>query len=722
MRRVAILLTVLFLASLPFTVEATGVTVESKRDGVVIAVEGSAGSTWSTAVEVQADDRVFVEMSCNSCEGSLLHNGTETGSSFTTSTIIHTANSSGQFGLDLTFQDDETAGIQVFASSVPPSPQRPAPGTSAPMKTLPLLAENEAWWGGEVDRPRADLHALERAVLSPTTEHNEHALVQASTDGWLDIVQRAGDGKAELRLFVQAGTSEKELTPSWKAAEGLAWTRIHVNASDRVMVLASTNFPSGAVVVDFLLHEDEGELHAVSSDEGATLVIGHGGQRMVQEVNDTERIHLGLLASTELEVEHLVSGSWLRAGASVVNNSGTVWPLPGASAIRWTCSTPSCAMLVTTEHLDDLGSGKDAPNALDPASEALLNATVTGALALNDTSTGHLVRGVHDVADVLPIIIDAWEESVHMVSITVYAPTGAVEVDFAPLDPMSGLIDEEARRTLLVEGEGSLSTQVGRGTHLLRVSLADQNITLNEPWGNDLDALAYSVEVNHMVVDEGDEPWFPPNETAQVWGERVRWILGSMFLIPVVGFMVMQRRRHTLAQTILAQRARLARIVARLDQGGDVKLERKDLRRALDAVSTLEFEEACLGWGDPDLRHRTDEVSMAAWLLDPRLASQGGNVLLIGVANHAIAWEVVGLRLDSPVGEACSILAVEPRFHHLGEDVFLDTLGAGSVTFLTVEIAQGPTQVDIEFNGLVNGEPRAARAPKALMLANDEEA
>ena len=113
---------------------------------------------------------------------------------------------------------------------------------------------------------------------------------------------------------------------------------------------------------------------------------------------------------------------------------------------------------------------------------------------------------------------------------------------------------------------------------------------------------------------------------------------------------------------------------------------------------------------------------MAAWRLDPRLALQGGNVLLIGVANHANAWEVVGLRLDSPIGEACSILAVEPRFHHLGEDVFLDTLGAGSVTFLTVEIAQGPTQVDIEFNGLVNGEPRAARAPKALMLANDEEA
>ena len=82
----------------------------------------------------------------------------------------------------------------------------------------------------------------------------------------------------------------------------------------------------------------------------------------------------------------------------------------------------------------------------------------------------------------------------------------------------------------------------------------------------------------------------------------------------------------------------------------------------------------------------------------------------------------MALRFDAPIGASCSVCAVEPRFMHHGEDVFLDTIRAGSVVFLTVELDGEATMVDVEVNGLVEAEPRAARAPVSLLLEDLEEA
>ena len=67
-------------------------------------------------------------------------------------------------------------------------------------------------------------------------------------------------------------------------------------------------------------------------------------------------------------------------------------------------------------------------------------------------------------------------------------------------------------------------------------------------------------------------------------------------------------------------------------------------------------------------------------------------------------------------------LKSEPRFLHHGEDVFLDTLRANTVVFLTVELDGVGSMVDLEVNGLVEAEPRAARATSSLELGADEEA
>ena len=333
-----------------------------------------------------------------------------------------------------------------------------------------------------------------------------------------------------------------------------------------------------------------------------------------------------------------------------------------------------------------------------------------------------MVRATHDVADVLPFFIDAWEESIHLVKVSVWS-SEPVMVEIIPIDPMTGTIDDEEQKMEVLAGQGeSLSAQFGRGAHLIRISLVDADGVLNTTWGSDLVTLNYTVELAHGVVDEGDEPWFEPDEASQIWGERVRWILGFSFLIPVGYLAYIQQRRTRLANIMRVQRERLRSIVKRLDEGRPVEQERRDLHLALDAVATLDFEDACRSWGDPDLAHRTDELAFAAWRLDPRLAKHGTQVILIGLAAGPRTWEATALRFDAPLGASCEVKAVEPRFLHHGEDVFLDTVRADTVVFLTVELEGEATMVDLEVNGLVDAEPRAARATSSLILVSDEEA
>ena len=113
---------------------------------------------------------------------------------------------------------------------------------------------------------------------------------------------------------------------------------------------------------------------------------------------------------------------------------------------------------------------------------------------------------------------------------------------------------------------------------------------------------------------------------------------------------------------------------------------------------------------------------MAAWVLDKRLA-KNENTLPVMVGIHIIEgqWELAALRFDAPEGEAYTIDRVEPRFLHRGEEIFLDTMSQGNVTFLTVELSGSASSVDIEINGRCDGVPYAARMPHSLAMNAQEE-
>jgi len=722
-KRGAAALLMLLLCSLTVA-SGSASTTEIAREEAWYSVHGEAGSSWSTTLDLDVDQRGLFAVTCTSCEARVTDDaGSTVASAVGGLHLIHVAEASSTFNLAVDFVVEEQARAMTLASTLVDLEQRPPPGASVEAAVLSLSTAGDLWWV-DADHVRLDAgwEGAETAVLNVSDDAAGYLLANATGNAWVDVAVQHASSEINLRLIVQNATTEATHSTHTLDEDDLPFShRLMLGEDERLLALVEGTAPNTGVAMAMAAHPTMGAMHHdLNNNEG--YVVGHGGQIMVLDVNDTDALHLEPAAETDVLVQHLVQGTWVSTSSASVTNATVVWPLPGAEALRLTCSSPACFATLRHTMASDLASGKDAPGYVDITDQALLDGELIGHLPLNGSANGHLIRATHDVADVFPLHIDAWEDSIHLVKVTLWTDE-PVRVELFPINPLTGELDDDELKDEILNGQGdSISAQFGRGTHLIRISLLDQDAVLNTTWGQDLPVLNYTVEMAHGVVDEGDEPWFEPDEASQIWGERVRWFLGFCFLLPVAYLARMQRRRTRLANTMKAQRERLRRIVQRLDEGRPVEQERRDLNLALDAVATLDFEDACRSWGNPDLRHRTDELAMAAWRLDPRLARQGKHVVLVGLAAGPRTWEATALRFDAPIGASCSVCAVEPRFMHHGEDVFLDTIRAGSVVFLTVELDGEATMVDVEVNGLVEAEPRAARAPVSLLLEDLEEA
>jgi hypothetical protein len=167
---------------------------------------------------------------------------------------------------------------------------------------------------------------------------------------------------------------------------------------------------------------------------------------------------------------------------------------------------------------------------------------------------------------------------------------------------------------------------------------------------------------------------------------------------------------------------RLKWLKSRLDSGNTTPKEgRKFLRRALNSISTLDWNDACQIWGEFDIQYRTEGVALAAWKLDERISEQKGTwPIIIGINILQGNWELAALRLDSPEGGAWNVSKVHPKFLANGEEIFLDSMVEGNMTFVTAELEGNSKSVDIEINGRVDGKPYAARIPTTLFRYQED--
>ena len=222
-------------------------------------------------------------------------------------------------------------------------------------------------------------------------------------------------------------------------------------------------------------------------------------------------------------------------------------------------------------------------------------------------------------------------------------------------------------------------------------------------------------ETTYELVEEGEEPWFPPDENAEKWGSVARWIMGFFLLTPAAYLVYSHKRNQGLANEMRIKKQRLEFLKQRLDSGKTPQSNRKLITRSLTAISMLDWEDACAAWGPAEANYRTENIAIAAWKLDERIAKNTDAwPIIVGINVIKGNWDICALRLDSPEGQAWNVRAVTPKFLFAGEEVFLDTMVEGNKTFLSLEISSTSNAVDIEINGRLDGTPSASRIPSTI--------
>ena len=105
----------------------------------------------------------------------------------------------------------------------------------------------------------------------------------------------------------------------------------------------------------------------------------------------------------------------------------------------------------------------------------------------------------------------------------------------------------------------------------------------------------------------------------------------------------------------------------------------------------------------------TEQVEICVWRI-----SEGDATLLLGIRVADEPWELAAMRVHAPEGSKVGITAVSPSHLFLGDEIFLDTMPAGSSMFLSLTLEGSPSSLGFQLSGLVDGQPLAAVPNRAL--------
>lgn len=450
-------------------------------------------------------------------------------------------------------------------------------------------------------------------------------------------------------------------------------------------------------------------------DQGAR-VVGHHSTIATFDWPEFERLKLNApVGHVEISVDQLWNGAWV-AGSPMLLRAGEeqiVYPYPDAEGGRLIITNTSAfavdASFQSFADLEQLEAPSFRPEGTgeDNASWPVIN--------LTSTTEGEFTLSVHDTVDTYRLVVDGWAESIHFVQFVLTGDIAGLELQLWDIDQTTGeVINTDITRPI---GEQlKIGLQVGRGTHYLQLRYQNASEATPHLWGEDVEGRTYALQASYSLIDEGEQPWFPPSDEAVFWGSVARWFMGILFLLPVVYLAIYVKRSKTFAASVAAKKQRLAWYVERLDRGeSSVKEARTDLAKALRAVAQLDWQDGLEAWGPKRLEHRTEDLALAVWSVDERMATVAGAwPVVVGVHVLNGTWDLAALRFDAPDGEAFEVVGLEPRFLFQGEEVFLDTMGPGHSTYLMAELNGSAQRVDVELNGRMDGVPFAARVPETL--------
>ena len=209
--------------------------------------------------------------------------------------------------------------------------------------------------------------------------------------------------------------------------------------------------------------------------------------------------------------------------------------------------------------------------------------------------SGELSLPIMDYVDVYRIETTGWDESIHLVQVIIEGDVRNLEATIWDMNQDLWIPLDSTNASFSMKSI-TISSQLGLGTHFLRIQLPNGSESLPQEWGGNASVYEYTLDIYYELVDEGEEPWFPPNQEAVTWGERVRWILGIGMLLPALLLAWNLRMQRNQAAEILENKERIKWIQNRIREVG-AKQASKDLEKSLSGLALLEWEDAIQSWG-----------------------------------------------------------------------------------------------------------------------------
>ncbi len=697
----------------------------------ISTIQLTADQHQNMNLEMEANTSVIVAWECNSC-----HVGVDTLTSNMTvrthgsNVLSVAANETMQIQFNISSTIDESVRLMTIHSiKLGVLTTRPAPGASVDLTTV-----------AHCERVTDCIHPSSERLSTVVPNNAEapfiqHGIVESTHDQFLAINASQGDtlewqwvastSSLSVQMYHQTlteeqllnGTTESFASYSYLGNEGSNTAYWLAPSDGRFVARISTDAADSSWAAHVLLHNRQ----PVHSLMDATLadgveLYGHNSVTAPFQWSEIHELTISSpLVATEVAVDQLLNGNWVAGTPTLIEQgeSMVVYPYPDVNGGRLkVTNSPVFFLEASTRSFAD-NETLDAPS-YRPTSETIDNRTWP-ILNLSEPTSGEFTLAVHDTADTYRIIVDGWDESIHFVQVAMEGDITGIELQLWDIDQNTG----EVLATDITRPIGDqlkIGLQLGRGTHYLQLRFQNASDATPHLWGEHVEERTYMLQPSYSLIDEGEEPWFPPSEDAVYWGNVARWFMGLMFLLPVVYLGIHIKRSRDFATSVAEKKQRLAWYISRLDSGeSNAKEARVDMAKALHAVAQLEWNEGLEAWGPKRLEHRTDDLALAVWSVDERLAKkEGAWPVVIGVHVLNGTWDLAALRFDAPEGQGFEVVHVEPRFLFQGEEVFLDTMGAGHRTYLIVELDGPAEQVDIELNGRMDGEPFAARIPETL--------
>ena len=690
-------------------------------------IDLTAGETRDVTFTVASEKAAILSWACSSCQLEVGDHDDNLAVEVHGATMLSVkANQTDTLSLTLSTEvSDAVELILLDEINTTMDTQRPAPSATTD-HTTPVVCTSANACLTATDHHLFTVPNLNEAATSGVVEANayHHVAFNTSSGDTLEWQWLATTEAVSVEMFHQTATSETLTDTELTAEASTVWSNsaplgAHwaAPADGRFIARISTQAPVAFWAAHVVLHHHEPVLSLMESNlTVGTEIIGHGNTSAPFSWDETHELNVEAVhRSVVFSVDQLLNGVWV-AGSPHTLQPGEpmkVYPYPDVSAGRMKLTGATAFMLeASTRSFADLG-GLEAPS-YRPTNNATDNATWP-VINLTEATSGELTLAVHDTTDTYRLVVDGWSESIHFVQFVVEGDVADLEMQLWDIDQNTG----EVLATDITRPVGEqlrIGLQVGRGTHYLQLRFQDASEATPHLWGEEVASRTYTLRPAYTLIDEGDEPWFPPSEDAVFWGSVARWFMGLLFLLPAVYLFVHVKRSQAFAASVAAKKERLSWYISRLDSGeSSPKQARIDMSKALRAVAELDWNEGLEAWGPKRLEHRTEDIALAIWSVDERLATKKQAwPVVVGVHVLNGTWDLAALRFDAPEGRGFEVVHAEPRFLFQGEEVFLDTMGPGHRAYLIVELSGPAQRVDVELNGRMDGQPFAARVPETL--------